>query len=219
VKRESLDLLRQSSRKMGVELGEKELDQFEGFAAILKKWSRKISLTSIKDEREIVIRHFLDSLLLYKYIQESWFVMDIGSGNGCPGIPIKIVRPSIRMLLVESRGRKVSFLRTVIRELGLKDCQAIQQRAEEAMFQRGLRGQLDAVIARAVAKTPRLVKTATPYLKPKGRLILMKGSGVDEELETAKPVIEKMGARLQSIRQLKIPETDWTRKIVMISRQ
>ena len=216
MKPESLALLVEGSHKMGVKLGKTELDQFDKFIALLQKWTRKISLTAIREEKDIVIKHILDSLLLHDRIKDSWFVLDIGSGNGCPGIPLKIARPSIRLLMVESRGRKVSFLRTAIRELGLADSQAIQQRAEDPVFQSGLKGQLDIVTARAVAKTSKLVQAGMPYLKPTGKILLMKGSKVEEELEIAKPVIEKLKAKVESIEDLKIPETEWTRKIVTI---
>jgi 16S rRNA (guanine527-N7)-methyltransferase len=212
-----LSLLRESARHMGIHLGEKELDQFDRYTALMRKWSRKISLTSIREEREIVIRLILDSLLLHDRVQDSWFVMDIGSGQGCPGIPLKIVRPSLRIILLESRGKKVSFLKTAIRELALKDCQAIQQRAEDRRFQRALKGQLDAVMARAVAETSRMVRIGMPYLKPSGSLFLMKGSRIEQELERAHPVMEKMGAKIESIEELSIPQTDWTSKLITIA--
>lgn len=201
---------------MGVKLGDRELEHFDRYLALLKKWSRKISLTSVKDERDMVIKLILDSLLIYKNIRDSWFVMDIGSGQGCPGIPLKVAHPSIRLLMLESRGKKVNFLKTVIRELGLKDCQAIQQRAEDPLYRDALRGRLDAVVARAVADTARMVSIAMPYVKPAGSLILMKGSRAKEELDLAKPIMEKTRVRLESSRELSIPGTDWTRNVVTI---
>ncbi len=217
MKPESIDLLRKNARHMGIHLGGKDLDQFDRYSALLRKWSRKISLTAIRDEKGIVIKLILDSLFLHHRLQDSWFVMDIGSGQGCPGIPLKIIRPSLRVLLLESRSKKVSFLRTAIRELGLKDCQALQQRAEDTWFQHALKGQLDAVMARAVAEVSFMVRIGMPYLKPSGRLFLMKGSRVEEELERAHQIIKDMGAKLESMEDLCIPETDWTRKLVTIA--
>ncbi len=218
MKPESLGLLKDVSLKMGVELDEKQIAQLVLFIKLLQKWSRKINLTAIREEKDIVVKLILDSFLLHGSVQDSWFVLDVGSGNGCPGIPLKIVRPSIRLLLLESRGKKATFLRTAIREIGLADCQAIQQRAEDPMFRGVLRGQLDAVTARAVGKTSGLVKTAMPYLRrPSGRLLLMKGSGVEDELEKAGPAIRKAGARVLSVEEKTIPGTDWKTRLVTIA--
>ncbi len=172
---ESRRILEEGAMELGAALTETQVDEFGLYLSELTKWNKKLNLTSLKTETEIVIKHFLDSLTPLAHIGMGNFVMDIGSGAGFPGIPMKIARPDLRLILLESRGRRVAFLNNVIRVLKLKNARAIQQRADSKGFQGVMGGHLDAVVARAFGETEEILDLGAPYLKAGGSMIVMKG--------------------------------------------
>jgi len=181
MKEESRRILKEGAIEVGAPLTERQIDSFALFLQELSRWNKRLNLTSLDDELEIVVKHFLDSLTPLVHIGMGGFILDIGSGAGLPGIPMKITRPDLRLLLLESRSRKVAFLNNVIRLLKLKNTRAIQQRAESEVFQNIMGGHLDAVIARAFGETEKVLSLGAPYLKEGGKLIVMKGPRWSEE--------------------------------------
>jgi 16S rRNA (guanine527-N7)-methyltransferase len=176
------DLLISGLDELGLPYTEKEITAFLTFLSELKKWNRAYSLTSIKTDKEIIIKHFFDSLLYLNAIPDNAMnIADLGSGPGFPGIPIKIIRPDPVMTLVESSRKKASFLKHIVRLLDLKGINVLQQRAEE--MGEDLRKNFDVVISRATFKTPDFLRIACPYVKKNGILILSKGPGFSKELE------------------------------------
>ena len=216
---EELAILKQGARQFGLELSPDELSRFDRYLALIKKWSGKISLTALRGDREIVLKHFLDSLAVHPLLGENLLVMDLGAGVGCPGIPLKIARPSLRLLLLEARAKKVSFLCQVIRTLELKDTRAIQQRAEDTIFQAGLKGQVDVVLARAVGELDWLIRLAAPYLGPRGRLIAMKGPAPETEIQAALPSLKKLGYRVREVRAYTLPKSREARTLVVVGAE
>jgi len=210
------ELLRRGARALGLELGPAELSRYDQYLALIKKWSGKMSLTALKADREIVLKHFLDSLAVHPLLQDGWFVVDLGAGVGCPGIPLKIARPSLRLLLLEARAKKVSFLNQVIRTLELPDARAIQQRAEDSLFQQGLKHQVDVVLARAVGELDWLVRLAAPYLRPGGRLVAMKGPKPEEEIGAAGSSLAQLGGRVEKVQPYSLPELKESRTLVVV---
>ncbi len=175
MKKESRSILKEGAAEIGAPLTETQIGEFGVFLAELQKWNKKLNLTSLKNEIEIVVKHFLDSITPLAHISMGSFIMDIGSGAGLPGIPMKITRPDLRLLLLESRGKKVTFLNNVIRLLKLKNARTLQQRAESKTFQDIMGGHLDVVIARAFGEMENIMDIGAPYLKQGGKLIVMKG--------------------------------------------
>jgi len=175
------EMLYKGASEIGAPLSEPQVRDFEVYLAELKKWNKKINLTSLREDLDIIIKHFIDSLTPLPLLCLGSFVLDLGSGGGLPGIPMKIARPDIRLLLLDATGKKVSFLNHMIRLLKFKNTRALQQRAESQMFQDVMAGHLDAVVARAFGATDKTLEAGRPYLKTGGKLILMKGPRWEEE--------------------------------------
>ncbi len=149
------------------------LDAFENLIKELMRWNHAINLTAIRDEHGIVVRHFIDSLTPLRFIGDRDFILDIGSGAGFPGIPIKLAKPSVRLVMLDARSKKVNFINSMINLLKLTDTAALHQRAEARDFQALMAGSFDVVISRAAFPLPELASLSLPYLKKGGRLIAM----------------------------------------------
>ncbi len=175
------ELLEQGADELGVELDAAQTDAFLRYLDLLDKWNKKFNLTGTKDSNEIVINHFLDSITALKYVDPTDRVLDIGSGAGFPGIPIKIIIEGADVTLIDSVHKKVSFMREVIRELGLSNIKALWGRAGEDLEQLSAES-FDVVISRALADIETMIKLSTPYLKPSGKIILMRGKKGAQEL-------------------------------------
>lgn len=174
------ELLINGAGELGIELTGHQTKLFLDYLDCIKFWNKKINLTGIKGESQMVINHFLDSISIFPFISENSKLLDIGSGAGFPGIPLKIVMPSLEVTLLDSVEKKVFFMREVIRRLGLQKTHAICGRAED--ISNGVaRGYFDFVVSRAVGKVEKLLRLATPYLCKGGKLVLMRGkSGLRE---------------------------------------
>jgi len=169
-------------RAMGLDISAGQAGLLGRHAAELDRWNKKINLTAITDPAETAVKHFLDSLAPAQWIPAGALLMDIGSGGGFPGLPLKIIRPDLRVILVEATGKKVSFLTQVIRLLELDGIQALHGRAEAPEDFPGLPGACDVVIGRALAALDKFVVLAHPFLRPDGRLIAMKQENPDHEI-------------------------------------
>ena len=174
------ELLCEGALRLGVELTPPMAGLFMRYLSELKVWNRKINLTSLRDDRDIVIGHFLDSISAARFMPESGRLLDIGSGAGFPGIPIKIVSPLLDVTLMDSAHKKVTFMREVVRALGLEGVAAVWGRAEDEGNGIERRG-FDRVITRAVGPIPGILRLSEPYLAEGGRIVLMRGQrGGDE---------------------------------------
>ncbi|MBI5892532.1 MAG: 16S rRNA (guanine(527)-N(7))-methyltransferase RsmG [Deltaproteobacteria bacterium] len=202
-------LLKIGAEEIGCYIGEREIALFLKYLEELKEWNKKINLTAIKDDKDIIIKHFLDSLILAPFLKSCKNLLDIGSGAGFPGIPLKIVMPELKVALLDANNKKVSFTNHIIRMLGLKDIETVHARAEDEKiikklgkpapesFNRGF----DAVTSRAFAELKDFLKTAKPYAKERGLIISMKGPKGIEELDRAKKIedltlVEKKAVKL-----------------------
>ena len=174
------DLLAKGAKMLRVDVSDKALDLFLQYLENLKKWNSSINLTAIKDDKEIVLNHFLDSISVVRLIANCGDVLDIGSGGGFPGIPIKIVRPELNITLLDAVNKKVSFMNDTIRKLELKDIRAIWGRAEDS-GNNIPRNCFDYVITRAVGGIEEITQLGLPYLSENGEMILMRGrQGISE---------------------------------------
>jgi 16S rRNA (guanine527-N7)-methyltransferase len=166
----------------------------------LLDWSTRFNLTAIKDPEEVLTKHFLDSLsLLQAYPgQSAIHVLDIGTGAGFPGIPLKIVRPQWHLTLIDATGKKITFLQHIVDTLQLSNVEIIQGRAEDIAHKREYRGHFDLVTARAVAALPALLECSAPFCRSGGVLILPKKGDIDEELIQGKRAANLLGTRLKA---------------------
>lgn len=207
------EILFSGANELGISLSVEQIHLFLTYLQIFQVWNDKINLSSIKDEREIVVRHFLDSLTIFHDVDEESRVLDVGSGAGFPGIPLKIVKPSIETTLLDSTRKKVYFLRDVIRKLRLKTITAVCARAESE--DNGVeRGYYDFVISRAVASVDKLVEISKPYLVDAGKIILMRGKGGLEEWSSSGAVPK--GFRLLKFSDLELPYSRRRRVVLVV---
>lgn len=175
--------------KLGAKLGAEEVRRFSVYLEELKAWNKRISLTSIVNDRDVVVRHFLDSLVPLRFIEGIESLLDIGAGAGFPGLPLKIVSPGLRVVLVDSVAKKVHFMRHIIRKLGLgAGAEAIQARVEDPVFLEKHSGAYGCVVSRAFSSLGEFLDFAVPYTKSGGIVISMKGPKAADELASLGPL-------------------------------
>ncbi len=210
----------EGARILGLELEQKNIDDFVIYKQLLKEWNEKINITTITDDFEIDIKHFLDSLtpLTTDLFKENITVIDVGTGGGFPGIPIKIVRKDLDIVLMDSTNKKINFLKDVIDKLGLDKIQAIHARAEELGRDSLYREKFNIAISRAVAQLNTLCEYCLPFVKVGGYFISMKGPDIEEELEEARNSIKVLGGRLMDIKIVKLPLSDITHSLIIIEK-
>ena len=210
----SSDILINGAKRFNVSLNKDQVRLFLEYLEILRLWNKKINLTSIKDENEIIIKHFIDSLSVVPFIENESRVLDIGSGAGFPGIPLKIVKPSIQLTLLDSTQKKVFFLLELINKLKLIGVNAVWGRAESR--DNGVkRGYYSYVVSRAVGRIEDLIELSIPYLVDKGEIILMRGGRGLEEWERSKQII-KDDLRLLRYNQYELPKSTHKRVVLVI---
>ena len=185
-------------RLLGLRVTERQLDQFLRYQQELLDWNTRINLTAITDPEEVLLRHFLDSLsLLLVYDRAETRLLDIGTGAGFPGLPLKIVRPQWQVVLLEATGKKVAFLQHIIETLQLKNVVALHGQAEGLAHKAGYRASFDVVTARAVASLPTLLEYAAPFCRVGGQIILPKKGDLAEEFAQGKRAARQVGAVLK----------------------
>ena len=214
-----LHTLSEGAAAIGIRLGQTELDLFAVYYRELLLWNRRINLVSEKSSREIVIRHFLDSLTAAPSIaSRDGLLIDLGSGAGFPGIPLRIALPDLQLMLVESSRKKTSFLSHIVRTLPLEGVTVVRERIEALIGEKALAGSFDTVLSRAAFKLPQLIRMASFFLKEGGILIAMKGADPAEEMAEAETVLAVAGMALAACRDVRLPETDLSRKIIIYQR-
>ena len=214
---ENKDLLREGAKTFGIELDEKAIHAFETYLKDLLKWSQKINLTAIRSEKGIVLKHFLDSLSVSPYLPERSVILDIGSGAGFPGIPLKIIHPSFEVTLIDSVRKKVDFQRHIIRILGLKGTEAIHGRVQDKATLQDWGGRFDIILSRAFSDFQTLLTLSLPFLKREGTVIAMKGEVDDEEMRLLAEA-EGTQYRLQRTIPLVLPFSSFKRTILLFKK-
>jgi len=210
--------------KLGIELNAKKVKQFELYYRELIEWNKKINLTAITDYSSVQVKHFLDSLTITLALPEEeverpdFNVMDIGTGAGFPGVPLKILFPRPRLVLIEPTTKKTAFLHHIIRKLELENVEVLNSRAEEAAHLPLYREQFALVLSRAVALLPTLAELTLPFCRIGGRFIAQKKGEIDQELNRAKKAIAALGGKLDRIKKIELDEFDGGRYLIIIDK-
>jgi 16S rRNA (guanine527-N7)-methyltransferase len=210
--------MKESLKELNIELSEKQLNQFYNYMNILIEWNKVMNLTNITEPEEIIQKHFVDSLTILKSIKENDSIIDVGTGAGFPGIPIKIVFPETRITLLDSLNKRIKFLEEVINKLELKNIETIHGRAEEVAHNKKYREKYDIAIARAVAPLNVLSEYLLPFVKIGGYAICMKGVKGKEEAEEGKNAIKILGGEITNSREFNLPNTEMARTIIEIEK-
>ena len=210
------ELLTRGVEQLGLQLSAAELGKFYALAAELKKWGKKINLTAIREDEEIVVKHFLDSLTLLKGIGRHGRLLDVGSGAGFPALPVKIVCHDLHVVTVDAVEKKVIFQRHAARTLGLHGYEALHARGEELAAKHA--GEFSIIVSRAFSDIPTFARMALPLLKENGRIVAMKGRGGKEEADAARAPLADLGLSVTDVIEFKLPISGDQRALVIIER-
>lgn len=200
-----------AAQQLGIELASPQLERFRKYEHLLREWNARVNLVSRRDLDRLVTYHFPDSLTAVTLIPQGATVCDVGSGGGLPGIPLKIARDDINLVLVESIHKKALFLEYAVRELGLERATVRAERAETIQDLKA-----DVVVCRLVGKTAEVARWVAGLLKPGGRIVLFKSATVEAELKLAQPALNRLHLRLREIRDFPLPLI--ARRLVVLER-
>lgn len=213
------ELLRASVAEYGVSLSDAQCDAFLLYGDLLREWNEKINLTAITKEDEVIVKHFADSLSLQPYLPTdgAFSLIDVGTGAGFPGIPLKIANPSMQLTLLDSLDKRIQFLKHVLGAVGADGYTCLHSRAEDAGKNPLYREQFDVCTARAVAKLPVLLEYCLPFVKVGGMFLAMKGSDL-EELKDAGNALKLLGGEIMDCKTFKLYGGEMQRTIVLVKK-
>lgn len=218
-KEEFFNKMKEYENEIDIMFDEEQLGMLYQYMILLLEWNEKINLTAIIEPSEIIVKHFIDSMTILKYIDKNKTLVDIGTGAGFPGIVLKIVRPDIKITLVDSLNKRILFLDDVIQKLNLKNIETIHSRIEDFGRNKKYREKYDVVTSRAVANLSTLAEYMIPLIKIKGIGIAMKGNEVQEEIKVSQKAIQILGAKINKIESFNLPMSDMGRNIILINKQ
>lgn len=217
---EYFDILNEACNNEGIEFNEEKYSKFIKYKEMIKEWNEKINLTAIVEDDEIIKKHFIDSIKVFKFekLKNGRKVIDIGTGGGFPGIPMKIVNPSTEVVLLDSLNKRINFLNEVIKDLELNNIRTIHGRAEDFARESRYREQFDVATSRAVANLTVLSEFCLPYVKVGGYFVAMKGPAIEEEMKDAKNAIKILGGQVEKIIEVDIEGSDLNHNLVVIKK-
>lgn len=212
------DILVAKGAEAGLSFTEQQLEQFDKYYDLLVETNKVMNLTAITEPDEVAVKHMIDSLLAYEPEMAGKTLADVGTGAGFPGVPLKIYCPQLKVTLIDSLGKRLKFLQTVIDQLGLKGIRCEHLRAEDAGRNKQHREKYDLVTARAVARLSVLSEYCLPLAKKGGMFIALKGSRFAEEIAEGEAAVKLLGGKIISQEQVKLPGLDDGRAIVKITK-
>ncbi len=210
--------IKDAFNKIDLILNDKQAEQFLRYYELLIQKNKVMNLTSITEFDDVVLKHFLDSLMICKIQKLEGSLIDVGTGAGFPGIPLKIMYPDLKVVLLDSLNKRVQFLNEVIRELGLENIKAIHGRAEDLAKQKIYREQFDYCVSRAVANLSSLAEYCIPFVKIGGYFIPYKSGKIQEELDGGKKAINILGGTVEIVKEFELPQTDIFRCLLYIRK-
>lgn len=214
-----MELLLNYAKNYGINLDEKALERFEIYYNFLVEYNQHTNLTSITQKNDVIIKHFLDSILLTKFLKlnSETKLIDVGTGAGFPGVPIKIANPEINLTLLDSLNKRIIFLNKLVEKLNLA-AEIFHNRAEECGKNKNFRERFNIVTSRAVAKLTVLSEYCLPLLKVGGFFVSLKGSNVENEIEESAKSIKVLGGKIEKVEKFDLPEEKGSRSLVIIKK-
>ena len=217
---DNIELLKSGLQGFDIDVDDKMIDRFEKYRQILVEYNKNMNLTSITEQREVYIKHFLDSVAIFKhgYISNDLSVIDVGTGAGFPGLPYKIACPGIKLTLLDSLNKRINFLKDVGETIGFNDIDYVHGRAEDIGQNEDYREMYDIATARAVANLPVLLELCTPFVKVGGFFICLKGPNADNELEISNKAMDILGVELVEKINVALPDEELEHKILVFKK-
>jgi 16S rRNA (guanine527-N7)-methyltransferase len=214
-------VLVRGAHELGLELSSEQVDLLLSYVDTLRRWNTRVNLISRRDTGRIVTHHLLDSLAVVPLVpgESEWSVVDVGTGAGLPGIPVKICRPSILLTMIESSRKRTLFLEHAISSLGLERARFVTERVQVWGMCEEVRGRYDMATARALGKIKVVLRLCMPLLKPGGILVMCKGVNIDGELSESEGALEREGGELVEVREVTLPFRRVKRQLVIIRRR
>ena len=216
----NIDILRQGIEDFGIEASDKMLADFQKYKDILVEWNQKMNLTGIEDEKEVFIKHFLDSISAVSkgYIKNGMSLIDVGTGAGFPGMPLRISLPDLKVTLLDSLNKRINFLQEVANQIDIDDIEFIHGRAEDFGKDENYRECFDIATARAVAGLPALMEFCVPFVKVGGYFVCLKGPNANLELEESKAAMDVLGVEFIEKINIELPESDLNHNILVFKK-
>ncbi|MBE5968287.1 MAG: 16S rRNA (guanine(527)-N(7))-methyltransferase RsmG [Lachnospiraceae bacterium] len=206
-------------KSLDIELSEHQKQQFIHYYEILVEWNKVMNLTAITDFAEVLQKHFIDSLTIVKAINpKNTTIIDVGTGAGFPGIPIKIVFPETKIVLLDSLNKRIKFLNEVIEKLGLKEISTIHGRAEDYGKNPEYREKFDLCVSRAVANLSSLSEYCIPFVKKGGCFVSYKSEKASDEMKSAQNAIKLLGAKIENVTEFNLPDSTMDRTLISIKK-
>lgn len=217
---EYFDILKEACNNEGLEFNEDMYNNFIKYKDLIKEWNQKINLTAITEDEEIIKKHFIDSIKVFKcsHVKNAKSIIDIGTGGGFPGIPMKIVNDKCNITLLDSLNKRINFLNLVIDDLSLNNIEAIHGRAEDYAKESKYRQKFDLAVSRAVANLTVLLELCLPYVKVGGHLVALKGPAIDDEIKDAGNALKILGGKIEDIIAVDIEGSDLNHNLLVIKK-